>query len=391
MRKTALFASLLAVLPIGAGAIAVAPASAAPASSIVGVAPGYSIFADSDAALAKDLDAAKAAGVTWLRIDIDWSSIQGSGAGTFGWSNTDRVVNAANARGMKVDGIVDYAPGWASAGGGQHPLPRDNNAFAAFAGQAAARYGTKVAAWEIWNEPNLRSFWGDGANAAAYTQLLKATYPKIKAANPSATVLTAGVAPATTGGGDIAPETFIAQIYANGGKGYFDAVAVHPYTYPAMPSDASTASWNTAQKLTGIHNTMSNNGDSAKKVWLTEFGAPTGQGGVNVSEQQQSAIIADGLRYFSSLSFAGPVFVYNIRDDRTGSADPEQNFGLLRTDGSAKPAYSAVRSHTSAAVANPTPVVTAPPAVVPAPDVTPAPAMDWWGWLLGMLRQFLGI
>jgi hypothetical protein len=372
LRKTALIACLLTTIPLGAGALAAAPVSAAPSATTVGVSAGYSIFGDSDAALARDLDTAKAAGVTWLRMDIDWSSIQGSGSGSFDWFNTDRVVNAARARGMEVDGIVDYTPGWASTGGGIHPVPRDNNEFATFAGQAAARYAGAISTWEVWNEPNLQTFWGDGASAAAYTALLKATYPKIKAAAPNTTVLSGGLAPATTGGGDIAPESFVAQIYAYGGRNFLDAVAVHPYSYPALPSDASTASWNTAQKLTGIHNTMVNNGDGVKKVWLTEFGAPTGLGAPSVSEQQQANIIAYGLSYFASLGFTGPVFVYNIRDTRTGSTDPEQNFGLVRTDWSAKPAYTTVQQR-----ANPTPPVVTPPVVT-----------DWWAWLLGLLRQW---
>ncbi|MGZ6791231.1 MAG: hypothetical protein ACXVGQ_15095, partial [Mycobacteriaceae bacterium] len=139
----------------------------------------------------------------------------------------------------------------------------------------------------------------------------------------------------------------------------------------ALPSDASTASWNTAQKLTGIHNTMVNNGDGVKKIWLTEFGAPTGFGVPSVSEQQQANIIADGLSYFPSLGFTGPVFVYNIRDTRTGSTDPEQNFGLVRTDWSPKPAYTTLQQRANAPNASTSPVVT-----------------DWWAWLLGLLRQW---
>ncbi|MGZ6801078.1 MAG: beta-xylosidase, partial [Mycobacteriaceae bacterium] len=114
MRRSALIACLITAVPLVDGALGAAPVSAAPSVTTVGVSAGYSIFGDSDAALARDLDTAKAAGVTWLRMDIDWSSIQGSGSGSFDWANTDRVVNAARARGMEVDGIVDYTPGWAS-------------------------------------------------------------------------------------------------------------------------------------------------------------------------------------------------------------------------------------------------------------------------------------
>ncbi|WP_377450890.1 hypothetical protein [Rhodococcoides fascians] len=89
--------------------------------------------------------------------------------------------------------------------------------------------------------------------------------------------------------------------------------------------------------------TMAANGDGGKKIWITELGAPTGNGPMAVSEDAQAAIIGSSLNKASTLPYIGPVFVHSLRDSGTDPADSEQNFGLLRADFTHKPAFDVVR------------------------------------------------
>ena len=63
-------------------------------------------------------------------------------------------------------------------------------------------------------------------------------------------------------------------MYANGAKGYFDALGHHPYCFPAAPGDAQN--WSGWYQMYGPSNslraTMTANGDGGKKIWATEFG-----------------------------------------------------------------------------------------------------------------------
>ena len=59
--------------------------------------------------------------------------------------------------------------------------------------------------------------------------LLQAAYPAIKLVQPDSTVLAAGLSPAV---GVDAPPNFVNDMYIAGAKGYFDAIAMHPYVYP---------------------------------------------------------------------------------------------------------------------------------------------------------------
>ena len=134
------------------------------------------------------------------------------------------------------------------------------------------RYSARgVHVYEVWNEPDLASFWPSGPNAAEYVQMLKAAYPAAKAADPSSTVL----------GGALSDDnySYLQAMYAAGARGNFDAVSTHDY-----PNDSPDACWNDSSgrhsryafcSLEDVHNTMVANGDADKQMWLTEFGWST--------------------------------------------------------------------------------------------------------------------
>ena len=333
------------------------PAPAAPKVP-VGVSGGHPLMVLPPVELAKELDAAKAAGAQWLRVDVDWSRIEGT-RNQFDWANTDRVVNAARSRGLLVLAVVTYTPTWAQdpalPANTPHARPASAEVFATFAAQAARHYGQTITSWEIWNEPNLDLFFLPRPDARFYTQMLQASYRAIHAEQPNATVVGGSLAPAADepDGSRVAPTTFVQQMYTAGAQDSMDAASIHPYSYPANPSDPATSGWNTFYRLRYVRDTMRRYGDGTKALWLTEFGAPTatvrtGAGPVQIDDVRQAEIISDGLRFANELGNIGPVFLYSIRDEDTGSPNLLLNFGLLRTDFSPKPAYSVVKEYTGA-------------------------------------------
>lgn len=344
---SAIVSSSLAVLA------ACAPPTQAPppvtcASDDIGIAAGAPLMYLPDAELDRELDAVRAVGARWLRVDVDWSVVEPH-RGQQNWSVPDRVVDRARARGLEVLGIVAYTPAWARVAGGSdtHGYPADPAAFATFARQAATRYATRVHHWEIWNEPNLTSFFRPRADIGAYVELLAAAAPAIKAVQPGARILNGGLAPAVDDGTNISPVTYVEQLYARGAHRYFDILSVHPYSYPALASDASTQSWNTFYRMRSMRDIMVRYGDGDTPIWATEFGAPTGTASNAVSAQRQADIIADGIAEARRLGWVQKVFVYSMRDRGTNRGDVEQNFGLLQQNFSAKPSHSVVAAATA--------------------------------------------
>lgn len=345
--RTALSVALIGALAL-LSACAPTPPPAPPTgcgSNDIGVATGAPIMYLPDAELDRELDAIRDVGARWIRIDMDWSVIEPT-RGQQNWAVTDRVVDRARARGLEVVGIIAYTPAWArvAGGGDTHGRPADPAAFGSFARQVAQRYASRVNHWEIWNEPNLTNFFRPRPDVGKYVELLAAAAPAIRSVQQNARILNGGLAPAVDGGGNISPVTYVEQLYARGAHQYFDILSIHPYSYPALPSDASTQSWNTFYRMRLMRDTMVRYGDAATPIWATEFGAPTGTASNAVSAQRQADILADGIAEARRLGWVEKVFVYSMRDRGSNPSDVEQNFGLLSQNFTPKPSRAVVAS-----------------------------------------------
>ena len=155
----------------------------------------------------------KSIGITSIRIGADWDWVQPTGPTTFDWSQLDQEVASVRAAGMTVDMVISGSPPWAAVAGtagDPSPQPADPATFATFAADVAARYAPQgVSDFEIWNEPNDVDFWQPAPDAAVYTALLQASYSSIKAVDPSAFVISGGLAPEADGGSIIDAVTFL--------------------------------------------------------------------------------------------------------------------------------------------------------------------------------------
>lgn len=288
----------------------------------------------SDAEMNKTLDQLLALGVQDVRIAVPWAYVQPYNAQTYDWAKLDSIVNAATARDMGVLGVINATPAWAGPILNGHPDPED---FAEFTSAVATRYSGKIAAYEVWNEPNGVIFYSP-VSPEDYTDLLKAAYPAIKAADPDAIVI-GGVLGAvkTIPGITMSAPTFIQRMYTAGAHGYFDALSYHPYHY-TTPFSQGAEPDSPIEQLAAIRAMMIANGDGARQVWATEYGLPTS----SVSQAQQAAYIHDFVASWQNVDGAGPMFIYTTRDSDTGSFDDEANFGLFETDWTKKGAADTV-------------------------------------------------
>jgi hypothetical protein len=365
----ALVAASAGIMPALAPAAAEAATTPLPA---VGV-QFHATWSDyTDAQRAAVLDQLAAAHVPWVRIDFGWKAFEETAKGAYSQWYTgiaDRSVNMANARGIKVLATVLDTPAWANGGQAKNVPPSNPADFGDFMGWAATHFKGRVAAWEIWNEPNLSDFWST-KDPTAYTGLLKASYPRIKANDPSALVV-AGV----VSGND---DPWLARMYDAGARGSFDVLSTHPYQGPANGAPETADGGNTWQMdhVRAVHNLMVNRGDGSKPIWATEYGwsSHVNTGGeqswqLGVTEAQQADYLIRSIVWFGAVHpYVTNVFWYNEREKATGNPQ-EDGYGILRRDLSAKPAYTALKALLTGT--SPAPPIVGP---VPAPAPVPSPA-----------------
>ena len=318
-------------------------------SKKIGFSVGGSLKSLSNQELDQELADISSLGIKWLRIDIGWDLVQPVDNGQYDWTSTDRIVLAARKYNLQLLPVLAYAPEWARQPACKTNFvcaPADNAAFANFAQQVVRRYTPMgVNTWEIWNEPNNNSFWLPQPDAAAYVKLLKATYTAIKQVNPNATVLSGGLSPAENISGHIAPRDFLTAMYQDGARNYFDALSYHPFSYPVLPDDVTAwSSWSQMSDLDpSIRSIMVANGDGNKQVWATEYGTPSG-GASNLNETLQALSFKQALEQMGNKPWLGAMFFHTYRDSPGDPNQATNDFGIIRTDGSRKPAYGELQN-----------------------------------------------
>jgi hypothetical protein len=201
-----------------------------------------------------------------------------------------------------------------------------------------------VDTWEIWNEPNVAAFWPPRPDPEGYAALLQRAYVAIKSVDPDSTVITAGLAAGLdeSDGSTLSARTFLRRVYEAGAGDSFDAVGLHPQSFPASPDHV--AAWNSFYNAPTVHHVMADHGDADKRIWGTEFATPTGPSANSVTPEMQRDILLAGYRDWLSWPFTGPLLVYSYRDAADDPSDREANFGLLHHDRRPKLAFDAFRN-----------------------------------------------
>jgi hypothetical protein len=313
----------------------------------------------------------KGAGFSWVKQQIQWSTIQPTSAGSYNWGNLDAAVNTANAAGLHVLFSVVQAPPWAAVPNGA--FPKSPSQFAAFMTAMATHFKGRVAAYEIWNEENFAREVGPGnINAGNYVELLKAAYPAIKAADPNAIVLSGAPTPTGVNDPNIAERdlTYLQQMYAYQGgvvKKYFDVLGAHNEPY-ANPPDQTVANHTRPtysgdpsfffRQVEDYRNLMVSQGDGSKQIWETEIGydanpeAPSAYVGWTVTDQQQASYLVQLFQYARAHynPWLGAIFVWNLNFQAVvPQTDEKWGFGVVgypppNYTAAPRPAYSGLQS-----------------------------------------------
>ena len=126
----------------------------------------------------KDIDNVVACGCEWIRIDLDWRSIEPK-RGSFNWSQYDTAIKYAKSNGLKVYATIAYVPKWLNE---DHRACPDVFNWVYFCTKIATRYSSQIDVYSLWNEPNLKDYSNISLNDYINI-ILKAGYNAIKSVN----------------------------------------------------------------------------------------------------------------------------------------------------------------------------------------------------------------
>ncbi len=297
-------------------------------------------------------------GFDWSKGFINWATVEPA-KGEYRWVDPDNVVKAFGDQEIKILMRVHGTPDWARPADTHWSHPPNNTAdFAAFLTALANRYKGQVAAYEIWNEPNLNYEWGYlEPDPAQYTEMLKAAYTAIKAVDPEAIVISGGLATTGDGSDDAYGDlAFLQGMYEAGAKGYFDAFGSHPYAYGNSP-DTHHPDGLSLDRVVAQYELMKANGDAQTPIWITETGWVLNSDwdlgehqSIGMTQAEQGEYLA---RSYTKIQeewpFIQAMFLFNL-DFSTVSwypaAEPMRWYAILNPDRTPRPAYTRLREVT---------------------------------------------
>ncbi len=335
MRRTLPSALAALALALFVAGVVAAPAGAAEASPY-----GVNVHAPAGAQLVPQLDRVAQAGVGWVRIDVVWAAVE-LRRGVYDWRPYDALLAAARRRGLSVLAVIAYTPAWATAGPEISGVPRDVHDWRRFCNRAARRYRGRVAVWEVWNEPNLTRFWA-GSRQQYWDRILIPGADAIHAADPRARVAGPGLAHLPSADW----HHWLLDTLRHAGN-RIDVVTHHVYDddgYRDVSAklDASTPFANQPKLWKvippSVREVLKAANARAKPFWLTETGWESHVVGEATQASDYSGLLGQWLPGTAPRNWVQKVFFYELED-----GDGAFSWGVLREDGSAKPAYDAYR------------------------------------------------
>jgi hypothetical protein len=315
-------------------------------------------------------------GVRWVRIEFHAEIGQTTGPGVIDYAKYDRFIREiAPKHGLKVLALLNSGiladTDWTYRierledppdGAGGDPTDLSNHyirAFVARAREIADHYGSAIAAYEIFNEPNInvqKLLRTNGReqeiDAERFATLMTNTYVAIKQSQPATPVIMGGM----LHGAPIEKpyrivSDYIAEVYAAprvqwyrtarpiglGNVFPWDAVALHPYDL--TPENVET-------HIREVKARMASMGDPSTRIWITEIGMQAEPPPIvshwlmdtTLQEKQQETFLIETFtRLLNMPDIVERVFWFKYEDFREDGLP--RNWGLVRLRENGKGQY----------------------------------------------------
>lgn len=306
---------------------------------------------DGEDGISRLITRAQEANIGWIREEISWGNIERNGKERYDWYIFDDRLVQLDRAGFGIVGMIATTPDWARVPDcaervlryqGISPTlpetywcpPANPQDYADVVAATVERYdgdgiadapgSPRVAVWQLWNEPNAwETFPG---TPREFGELLLAGYRAAKTADPSATVVVAGVyvfdAAWNDGAGHRDGLSFLGDVLAAYPQAWeaFDVLAIHPYMPDVAPDQPGlfplVTYWGrldtTNRWLTDKTNQY---GGERPTLWVTETGWPTCDAGLASTSADRWARYAPSLPGGGSLANSFPC--HSERDQAT--------------------------------------------------------------------------
>ena len=226
----------------------------------------------------RTLEMVRAMGAPWIVEYFPWAYREPL-PGIFEWTHSDLVINHANRQGLKVIARLGFVPEWARPddSASSYLAAERYDDFGDYVEAFVNRYGDRVPAIIIWNEPNLALEWGfQPIDAEGYTELLAVAYERVqRSEHPELLVLGGALAPtlAPPGSDQAMNDLVYLQRMLDAGAGeVMDGLAVHAYGWIFPADDPPDPEIINFRRTELVRQVLVVNGYAELPIYITEGG-----------------------------------------------------------------------------------------------------------------------
>jgi hypothetical protein len=293
-------------------------------------------------------------GAAWTRVRFHWKHVWGESPDGWDAPISNEVLAAELEAGREVVGLLIGTPDWVRderllPQGLWLPADDPGNFWATFVRQAVSRYAGRIDHWIIWNEPDI---WDKSApghtwdgDVADFAQLQRVAYKVAKEANPEAAIHLAAFT--YFWDANFQREQYFERLLAEFERDpsaaahnyYFDVATAHLYFQPNLIYEI-IVEFRTIMAAHGLE----------QPLWLVETNAPpvddpewpVPEYTLSVTLEEQAAFVPQALAVALAAG-AERIAIYKLKDLASDAGANPEPFGLLRADGSARPAFDSYR------------------------------------------------
>lgn len=270
-----------------------------------------SLFTD-----AQNVSMLSAMGAKIARIDVvNWQTVEKS-RGQFDFAGSSALVAGLRAKAIKINWLLTYNnPIYCASGGLGAVVTQANiDGYVAYCLATLKQYWKPGDIIELWNEPNLGQFWSPTASAAQYATLMTQAAAQIRAAYPTATIVTAGF---SDSGGPNGWTPYLTAVAAVGPFANINGVAFHPYNQGDLVAQYPEFEVTNYAAVQAIFNGL--------PLHITEKGYPLAWAS---NSETRKAILNARSVLTSIIMGAASHIHYDLVDDGADQTNTENTYGL---------------------------------------------------------------
>ncbi len=284
----------------------------------------------------------------WVSFELPWKLAQVDKNGPVDWSSLDPIFEQLAHFQIAALVSLTQPPDWSLTEAGPDPA-----SAAEFVLQLVQKYGSSVAAVELFPSANTSQGWGAKPDPTSYLTLFRTVSKHLSAARASVVLVAGGLAPVADNSeaGRAGDLEFLRGLYLAGAKDIIQVISIRLEDLAGAPSALpENRQRQVLRHYEEVRDVMVKYGHQKGLLWITGFSIPAkleDQPGMTGStDQKQASWLSQAYQQLRSQLYIGVAFL-NQLNPSAGGADGPTGVPLILPSGDLHPIYRVLRDQIS--------------------------------------------